>query len=161
MNLALVYVSKYGATAEIARRLAESFDGRSTLHDLKRERHPDVTAADIILVGGGVHAGEVHPRLERFLESTKDTLLAKHTGIFLSCLARGEAARAYLESAFPAWLLAHAFVKSTPGGYARFSDMGPIDRFLMKRFAGQESDIEALDEAEIALLIEAVKALSS
>ncbi len=70
---------------------------------------------DVVLIGGSIYAGKMQRTVVSFCERNRAALLQRSVGIFLCCLYQGEDALMQLQSAFPDWLLAHAFARVLPG----------------------------------------------
>ncbi|HUV09280.1 MAG TPA: flavodoxin domain-containing protein [Spirochaetia bacterium] len=140
MKILIAYRSKYGFTEECVRSLKRGIEGETILVDLKAERNPETAPFDIVLLGGSIYGGMIQREVTAFCSRNRESLLAKPVGLFLSCLYRGEKAREQFESSFPGWLLAHAFGRYHMGGEIVLEKLGLIDRFLIRRFAGQRED---------------------
>jgi len=69
----IAYVSKMGATAESARKIADVLRSRFQLEvdlvDLKEEKAPDLKQYQNVIIGGGVRGGKVYKKALKFLEN--------------------------------------------------------------------------------------------
>ena len=69
----IAYVSKMGATAESARKIADVLHSKFQLEvdlvDLKEQKTPDLTQYRNVIVGGGVRGGKVYKKALKFLEN--------------------------------------------------------------------------------------------
>jgi len=69
----IAYVSKMGATAESARKIADvlrsKFQLEVDLVDLKEQKAPDLTQYRNVIIGGGVRGGKVYKKALKFLEN--------------------------------------------------------------------------------------------
>lgn len=86
MSYVLVaYASKYGATAEIAERVAERIRNAGVMVDsLPVKRVSDITPYDAVVFGSAVYAGNWLRDAVRFLERFKGPLAARRLWIFSS-----------------------------------------------------------------------------
>jgi menaquinone-dependent protoporphyrinogen oxidase len=143
--------------------MMQSMLGEETiLVDLRRDRRPDLTEAEAVLVGGSIYGGRIQPDLIAFCESHREELLSRPVGLFITCLLEGDQAREELNSNFPSWLRAHAFASLPLGGQLRVKNLKFIDRLITKRVAKQTEDVDTLDAAAIeALCAAAERAISS
>jgi len=159
MRTLIAYRTKYGTTASCAHRLAEKIGGEVTIVDLVQSPPPDVTAHDVVVIGGSIHAGKVQRQVGWFCERNRAALLSRRVGVFLCCLFTGEEAVVQMQSAFPDWLLAHAFARSFPGGEIRFSRLTFIDRLLVRSLPHPpKGDVSRLNPAALDELAAAVRA---
>ena len=155
MRTLIAYRTRYGATAECARTLAERIGGDTTVVDLAREPRVSAAGYDVVLVGGSVYAGRIQRQVVSFCERNREALLAARAGVFLCCLFSGEQAEVQMQSSFPDWLLAHAFRRAFPGGRVTFSRLSLLDRLLVWNLPHPRGDIsllrpEALEELAAA-----------
>lgn len=144
MKTLIAYVSRYGTTAECARRLAEKLPGESRLIDLRKERKPDFTGFDTVVIGGPIYAGRIRREVTTFCESHRAEIERRKAGLFICCLYDGEKAQEELNESFPAWLNAHAAGRYAFGGAISMGRLNFVDRFLIRKIAQTENDINAL-----------------
>jgi menaquinone-dependent protoporphyrinogen oxidase len=159
VTVLIAYRSKYGTTARCARILAERITAPTELVDLNAVRNPDVTRFDVVLVGGSIYGGKIQRQVPAFCERNREKLMLCHVGLFLCCLSHGERALAQLQSAFPEWLLAHAFARSLPGGELRYTSLTLADRLLVRGLTRSLSDISLLKIDALETLGDAVNGL--
>ena len=161
MRTLIAYRTKYGTTAACARRLAEKIGGEVTVVGLAKGRSPDVTPYDVVLVGGSIHAGKIQRQVVSFCEKNRAALLSRKAGLFLCCLFTGEEAAIQMQSAFPDWLLAHAFARAFPGAEIHYGRLTLIDRILVGSLPHPPGDISRLNPAALDELAAAAKAAGS
>lgn len=159
MSVLIAYRSKYGATADCARALAARIPVQTKLADLARDRRPDVAAADVVLIGGSIYGGKIQREVPAFCDRQRELLLARPVGLFICCLYRDEHAMAQLSSAFPDWLLAHAFARSWLGGEIHRDRLTLFDRVLIRSLPQSIHDIATVRREAIEELAAAVNAL--
>jgi menaquinone-dependent protoporphyrinogen oxidase len=148
MRALIVYRSKYGASAECARRIAACLNAECDVADLK-ELKPDPAQYDLIIVGGSIYAGRMQRSVGRYCEKHRAALQGMPVGYYISCLYKDDQAREELESNFPDWLRAHASAADWLGGRIRLKEMSRIDKFLYTKIAGVTEDVSAIDEERI------------
>lgn len=81
MNIALVYFSRGGNTRKIAEAIAEEL--QITPIDVKKES-PDVSNADIVIIGSGTYGGKPGKEMVTYLENLKP-VTEKRAACFASC----------------------------------------------------------------------------
>ncbi len=81
----IAYFSKGGATKEAAMKIAETlrskFRFEVDLVDIKKQKHPDLSVYQNIIIGGGVRGGKVYGKVLKFLEND---LTGKKVAFFVS-----------------------------------------------------------------------------
>ncbi|MGO9309878.1 MAG: flavodoxin domain-containing protein [Spirochaetia bacterium] len=155
MRTLIAYRTKYGTAAACARTLAEKIGGETALADLADARDVNLREYDVVIIGGSIYAGKLQRKVVSFCEKNRRILLQRPVGIFLCCLYEGEEAILQLQSAFPDWLLAHAFARALPGGEVHYDRLTFLDRLLVRRLPHRTGDFsrmrpEALDELAAA-----------
>jgi menaquinone-dependent protoporphyrinogen oxidase len=156
MRTLIAYRTKYGTVAACARMLAEKIGGDVALADLADARDVSVREYDVVLIGGSIYAGKLQRKVVSFCEKNRGALLQRRVGVFLCCLYQGEEALMQLQSAFPDWLLAHAFARALPGGEVHYDRLTFLDRLLVRSLPHPPGDLlrmrpEAMDELAAAV----------
>lgn len=140
MKVLFLYTTKYGSAAwaaqETALILEQEFGIQSSLVRLGKDPLPSLGDFNAVVLGAAVYAGQISSRMRSFADAHASELKQKPLGLYVTCLAEGEAAMEYLESNFPPALLAHACVKVTPGGMANFEKMNWLFKFVLKKVSG-------------------------
>jgi len=157
----IAYRTKYGTAAACARTLMEKMGGDTVLADLADARDVDVKDYDIVLVGGSIYAGKIQRGVVSFCEKNRAALLQRKVGIFLCCLYQGEDALLQMQSAFPDWLLAHAFARVFPGGEIHYDRLTLLDRLLVRGLPHPPGDLSRLNPGVLDELAAAARALGS
>ena len=132
-----------------------------TVVDLRRNRKPDLSKAEVVLLGGSIYAGKTQPDLVAFCERHREELLSRPVGLFITCLLEGDQAKEELNSNFPAWLRAHAFAGLPLGGQLRVRNLRLMDRLITKKVARQTEDVDTLDAVNIEALCGAAEGVAS
>jgi menaquinone-dependent protoporphyrinogen oxidase len=155
MRVLIAYGTRYGTTAECARRLSDLIPGGAILADLGRTRMPDMAEAATVLIGGSIYGGKIQREVPAFCERARSLLLTRPVGLFVCCLFEDDRALAQLSSAFPDWLLGHAFARTWLGGELHPRALSLFDRLLVKGVPGADKDLARIQEGAIAELARA------
>jgi menaquinone-dependent protoporphyrinogen oxidase len=148
MTTAIVYASKHGATAEVARRIADGLSGPVALFDLD-DGSPDVTSFETVILGVPIYAGQPVASLKAFIQAAD--LAGQRLGLFVCGMEQDPAKRLdELATAFPDELRRRAVVAAFLGGRFQFKKMNPAERFIIKRIAKTKDDVDGIDEAALA-----------
>lgn len=155
MRVLVVYATKYGCSAVCAEMLAERVRGLGAEAAVAEApaREVDPASFDAVLAGGSVYLGKMRPAATRWLKRHRRALLARPFGLF-ACCCTPDGTEGFLESLFPADLLAHARASSCVGGRLNFERMSPVWRKLLtslekapgfsEQFAEPEIDADAI-----------------
>jgi len=146
----IVYGTRYGTSAECARRLGERLSGSADLADVRTAA--TIERRELVVIGGPIYGGKLLPAVSRYCDAHREALLSTTVGLFICCLYSGEAAEAELTSAFPPWLFAHARSRKVFGGSVHLKELRLIDRYLVRKVARVEGDIAAIDDSAIAAM---------
>jgi menaquinone-dependent protoporphyrinogen oxidase len=139
VNALIVYGTRYGATADTSKLIAEVLrkEGFNVkVVNAKDEKISRINEYELIIVGSGIRMGSWTREPEKFLEKYKDELSGKKLALFVSCgaahpLSKGEekneeiedAKRKYLEEKAAKYNL-HPIALRLFGGYYDFGKMG-------------------------------------
>lgn len=88
-SIAIFYETSEGHTSEIAERIKarlEQAGHRVTLSRCRKARAEEVEQADVVIVGGSIHAGRHQSRMISFVRSHTGILSDKPSAFFLVCL---------------------------------------------------------------------------
>jgi len=155
MKTLILYATKYGTTAEIARRIADRIDG-AVLHDLKQNNMPKVIGFDCVIIGSSLYVGSIRKEAKAFLSKYEQDLRDKSIGLFLSGLDTEYAPQEYFEKNFSQELLTAAKATCFPGGIYDPEKAGWFDRFLMKAVKKSTVYSDTTDDSKIEQFAEAM-----
>lgn len=141
MKNLILYTTRYGCAEETANRMRKLLGGNCTLVNLMKERAPELTGYDTVILGGSVYIGRVQKQLTEYIRANLQQLITKNTGLYL-CAGRPNEneRRKELEAAFPKELLSMAAVKEVLGYAYQFEKMNFWDRFILKKVKGDSVD---------------------
>lgn len=146
MKTMIIYVTKYGATARVAKELAEKI-GNAKVVDLGKEQKPDLTTYDCVILGSPVTAGTIKKELKNFTAQNLDLFLNKQVGLFLCGLQKEQAAE-FFQQNFPAELLAQAKTAFVGGVYDP-EKCGFFSKAIMKKVAHLTEYTDQIDHEKI------------
>lgn len=145
MDTLIVYASKYGATAECARRLAQEMGPDTRLCNLEEEA-PALSRVDTVIVGGPIYAGMLRKPVKEFCKARQEALLTKRLGLFLCCTSKGQTDDLFAQN-FPGPLVAHAAAKESLGGRLPSGKVKAMDRIIIALVSRGKRE-EALPELD-------------
>jgi menaquinone-dependent protoporphyrinogen oxidase len=144
MKTLIAYSSKYGCTEKCAVALAERLSGETCILNLKKDKSPDLSGYDTVVVGGPVYIGKINKEVKNFCIKNLDWLKGKRLGLFICCMAEEDKAMEELYDAFPKELLEAAVAKEYFGGEFLVTKMNSIDRMIVKKVAKTDRDVSKI-----------------
>lgn len=137
MKSIIIYATRYGSTAEAARRIQKELGDDCTLVNIMTENVPPLDMFDIVILGGSIYIGKVQKELSSFAVANSKQLLTKKVGLYLCAGTQKQEERdKELLGAFPPELFAHAITKDVLGYAFAFEKMRFFDRLIMKKIKG-------------------------
>lgn len=130
MKTLILYATKYGATEEIARRIANTMPG-ATIHHLGKGNRPTLNDFDCVIIGSGLMAGMIYKEAKEYVSQNAEALLSKKLGLFLSGIDANRGAE-FFGNNFPAELLQAASAAEFLGGIFDPKKVGMLGRFVVK-----------------------------
>jgi len=157
MSTLIIYATRHGCTEKAANILAEKFAGDISAVNLKENKKPDLAKAEIIIIGGSIHAGHIQGKIKKFCNKNLDILKQKRLGLFLCCMEEGEKAQEQFDNAYPAELREHASATGLFGGEFNFDMMNFLEKFIIKKIAGTTENVSKFKEEEIEKFAREIK----
>jgi len=156
MKTLILYATKYGATGEVARRIADRIED-AAVYDLKQNDIPPVAGFDRVIIGSPVYAGTIRKEVKAFVSQNADALHGKAVGLFLAGLSP-ERGKACFDANFPPDVLQSAKATGCLGGIFDPKKAGAMERFIMKMVARQSGYTDTIDDNKIEQFVEAMNA---
>ena len=155
MKTLILFATKYGATEEIAERIASRIGG-ATVCNLKSSSIQSVSQFDCVIIGSPVYAGSIRKEAKAFLYQNAGVLRDKRLGLFLSGMAAHMEKKAF-EVNFSPDILQAAAVKSHLGGVFDSTKADMLERFIMKVVARKSGYINTISDEKIEQFAEIMK----
>jgi len=145
----IVYETLHGSSEKCALMLKDQINHETTVVRLKESEEIDLSAYDIIVVGGSIHMGVLHTRVRNFLEKNYEQLMQKPHGLFLCCMEQGDTARLQFENAYPEKLRKSAIANGLFGGEFNFKKMNLFEKAFTKKVAKVKASVSKINLDEI------------
>ena len=155
MKTLILYATKYGATAEIANRIAARLDNAIT-HDLKQGSVPQLKDFDCIIVGSSVYAGAFRKEAKTYIAQNADVLIARKLGLFICSMGDGNEDEVFKKNV-PDNVLHAAKTKAALGGAFDPKKANFFERLIMKAVAKQSGYIDNINDEKINKFAEEMK----
>jgi len=147
MKTLILYATKYGASREIANRIATIIGGSVTFN-IKDNNYPDLAGYDCIILGSPLYAGMIHKEAKAFISKHLNLLLNKKLGLYL-CGIDASRESEYFTANFPAELLSSARETAFLGGIFDPKKAGLMERIIMKAVAKHSAYTDTIDNSKI------------
>ncbi|MCL2677555.1 MAG: flavodoxin domain-containing protein [Clostridiales bacterium] len=151
MKTIILYATKHGAAAEIARRIAERIEGAES-YDLKQGSFPGLAGYDCVIVGASLYAGMMRKQAKAFLAQNAHVLRNKRLGLFLSGMNFSKEKEAF-EANVPRDILQNAKAAGFLGGIFDPQKAGVLERFVMRAAAKQSAYTDIIDDGRIGQFV--------
>ena len=156
MNTLIAFTTRHGCTEDAAHTLAELLGGDVTLVNLKKNRKPDLSQYDTVILGGSIHVGKIQSQMRKFVEKNLETLMKKQVGLYVCCMEENQAQQQF-DNAFPEELRKHAAAKSIFGGAFNFERMNFLERKIIQKIANVSESVFKIDDDEIKRFAQILK----
>jgi menaquinone-dependent protoporphyrinogen oxidase len=151
MKTLIAYSTKYGATEEIARRIAGHFE-EAKLHDLRSDGSPDIAPYECVIVGSPLYAGIARTEAKQFVTDSLDTLEGKRLGLFFSGMQPDEQDASFTAN-YPPEALEAAITAPHLGGIYDPKKANLAERLIMKAAAGKSGYVDSIDDDAISAFV--------
>lgn len=149
MRILVLYATKYGATEQIAKLLAEELGTNTDLWNIKKDGKPDLTLYDTVILGGSIYMGRIQRAIRSFGAKQKKILLQKRLGLFISCATPPETS-GYLERFFSEELCAHAVAEEILGGLFQYEKMSSFFQKIIRSMMAEEGFRQKFGEPKLS-----------
>lgn len=155
MKTLILYSSKYGATREIAQRIANEIDD-AVICDLKQNNIPSLNLFECVIIGSPLYVGMIRKEVKAFISRNAQALQEKNLGLYLSGMDESKE-KTYFDTNFPREILQTATAKSFLGGIFDPQKAGIIARFIMKTVAKKTEYTNTITDEKIEGFTKTVK----
>lgn len=147
MTIAIVYISKHGATKEIAQKIQTELES-AKLISLTEDPSPTLDSYDAIILGAPYYMGTLHTVMNSFVAKYEQELLKKPLGLFVCGMANTPKKQAAeLDKAYIPALHKHAAVKAFMGGRITASQLNVSEKMVVRMVT--KKPVENLDTINI------------
>jgi len=147
MKTLILYASKYGATGEIAQRIAHKMP-EATVCNISKDKLPALSQFDCIIIGSALYAGTIRKEAKEYIAQNTTELCKKKLGLFLSGSNANEENTSFTNN-FSSDLLEAATATAFLGGIFDPEKVGFLGRFIMKKMTKQSGYINTISDDKI------------
>ncbi len=138
-------MSRHGCAEKASKLLAEKLEGEIAVVNLKKEKKPDISTCESIIIGGSIHAGQIQDGIRKFCQKNMDQLLRMKVGLYLCCMEQGETAWKQFNDAYPEKLRKHAIALGLFGGEFNFERMSFFEQKIVEKVANVSESKSMMD----------------
>ena len=156
MKTAILYMTRYGTTENVARKLQKKLKGGADLINIKDNSSPNISKYDRLIIGGSIYAGTFSTRFKTFLKNNIEKIYDKKIALFMLCMYEGIAARKQFEDNFPKLLQKKSVANGYFGGKISLSKiesskekLNPDEKFAVWMVGKSQKTVNQIHEEEI------------
>ncbi len=149
MGTLIVYSTKYGCTEDCAKKLSEKLNDGAVLCNLKKDKAPELSKYDKVVIGGSMYVGSIQKEVSEFCKNNLESLKNKKLGLYICAMQKDDVIESELKSAFPEELGARAASKECFGGEFIFSKMNFLDKLIVKKVSKIDKDTSTISVDKI------------
>jgi len=154
MKTLILYATKYGATKEIAEKIATLVEG-SQIYNVKEKNIPHLEPYDCIFLGSSVYAGSIRKEMKEYITLNKNMLKDKKLALFLSGMGTESSEKVFKDN-FPAELLETAISKEILGGIFDPQKANKLEKTIFKLVAKQGDYKSTINQDKIKAFVKSV-----
>jgi len=156
MKTLILYATKHGAAAEIAKRIAAQI-GDADVYDLKQGNIPQLSDYDCVIIGSSVYAGTFRKEAKAFLAQNAEKLCKMKLGLFICAMSESNV-DGTLKANAPDEVVLAATAVSALGGAFDPKKGNFFERLIMKVVTKKSGYINTINDEKISRFVEAMKA---
>lgn len=150
MKAIIIYSSRYGCTEKAVRLLQSKISQDVKAVNVAREKAPDLTPFDTIILGGPIYVGKMDGKLASYIQQNREDLRRKNLALFVCA---GEQDPAVMEkqlvSAFPEDLYNRAIAREVLGGELYWDRLDFMTKLMLRIVKGIKEGYARLSEEKI------------
>ncbi|MHB8062666.1 MAG: flavodoxin domain-containing protein [Ruminiclostridium sp.] len=150
MKSIIIYTTKYGCTEKAVKLLRSKLPADVQAFNLEKDRVPDLSLFDTVILGGPIYVGKLQKSLSSFTQNHLEELKTKRLALFV-CAGEQDAAKSkeQFAAAFSQELFQYAFVREEFGGEMRTDKISFIEKLMIRLVKGIKESYFRLSEDKI------------
>jgi menaquinone-dependent protoporphyrinogen oxidase len=151
MNILIAYGTKYGTVEKCANKLASLLSEEAEVVNLKKSKDLDLSKFEIIIIGGSVRMGKIHPEVKKFCSDNLGQLLHKKIGLFLCGIIEENRYMEEFNTSFPKELIDISYANGFFGGEICMDKLNFIERPIIKKVLKTDIETYKIHEENIKI----------
>lgn len=146
----IIYATRYGCTEKAVKLLQRKIPGGTESVNIGKEKAPDLSLYDTVILGGPIYVGKTLKVLTDFMQQNLEALKKKKLALFL-CAGEQDPQKkeALLTGAFPEELYKIAFMREIFGGELNWEKLDFMTKFMLRLVKGIKEGYSRLSEEKI------------
>lgn len=146
----IIYATKYGSTEKAVKLLQSKIPGGIKTVNVAKEKAPDLSSFDTVILGGPIYAGRMLGALSAYMRRNREALQGKRLALFV-CAGEQDPAQSekQLAAAFPEDLYNRAVAREAFGGELYWDKLDGMTKFILRVVKGIKEGFARLSEAKI------------
>ena len=155
MKTIILYATKYGGAAEVARLVAALFEGAVT-YNLSNDDIPPLDDFECVIIGSSVYGGSFRNEAKSYLSANAEELCKKKLGIFACGISKSESKEAF-KANVPDNVLAATTAVCASGGIFNPERASFFEKLIIRIVTKQKGYINNINGENILEFAEAMK----
>ncbi len=153
----IIYATKYGCTEKAVKLLQSKIPEKIKAVNVAREKAPDLSLFDTVILGGPIYVGKMHAALSAYMQQHREVLKSKRLALFI-CAGEQDPAcmEKLLASAFPEELYNRAIMREAFGGELYWDKLDLMTKLILRVVKGIKEGYSRLSEVKIDRLARGV-----
>jgi len=146
----IIYATKYGCTEKAVKLLQSKISGEIKTVNVAKEKAPDLSLFDTVILGGPIYVGKMHGALSAYMQQNHEVLNRKRLALFV-CAGEQDPAlmEKQLASAFPEELYNRAIAREVFGGELYWDKLDLMTKLILRVVKGIKEGYARLSEVKI------------
>ena len=155
MKTIILYATKYGGAAEVARLISALFEDSVTF-DLKQDGIPSLDDFDCVIIGSSVYGGSFRSEAKLYLSQNAEVLCKKKLGLFACSMSKSESTEVF-KTNVPDDVLAATTAVCATGGIFNPEKANFFEKLIIRIVSKQKGHINNISGENILEFAEAMK----
>lgn len=156
----IIYATEHGCTEKAVKLLQSKIPEGIKTVNVAREKAPDLSLFDTVILGGPIYIGKMHKVLSVYMQQNLEVLKSKRLALFVCAGEQDPVLRdKQLAFAFPEELYSCAIMRETFGGELRLDKLSLTTKLMLRVVKGIKEDYSRLSEVKIDRFAKEVSAL--
>lgn len=153
----IIYATKYGCTEKAVKLLQSKIPQEIKAVNVAREKAPDLSSFDTVILGGPIYVGKMHGALSAYMRQNLEALKGKRLALFV-CAGEQDPvlSEKQLTAAFPEELNNRAIIREAFGGELYWDKLDFMTKLILRVVKGIKEGYARLSAAKIDKLAKAV-----
>lgn len=148
MKIAIIYHTRRGTTATVARMIADQIQGHEVqVFDIEKDLTIDLTDIEAVILGGPIYMGGLPEKMRHYCLQNRDAFMTKTLGLFIcGMVPEPHKQEEELKHAFPGILARHAVAKAFLGGSFDMKAMNLFEKIVVLFLAKTYRSVNKIDK---------------